>query len=181
MWLTLDAYKDDPIPILLFENVPRIATRGRWLLDQIIALLHAYGYSVNKDVHDCGLIGNLAQSRKRFLLIARHPDKVPPFIYQPRLYPLRGVGEVIGELPLPGDPLAVSMHRVPALQWKTWVRLAFVEAGSDWRSLNRLRVENGVLTDYGIVPEPDMRENAYGVIGDQGAQQLAKRTSTPNF
>jgi site-specific DNA-cytosine methylase len=163
MWLTLEAYKDDPIPILLFENVPRIATRGRWLLDQIIALLHAYGYSVNEDVHDCGLIGNLAQSRKRFLLIARHPDKVPPFIYQPRLYPLRGVGEVIGELPLPGDPRAGSMHRVPALQWKTWVRLAFVEAGSDWRSLNRLRVENGVLADYGIVPEPDMRENAYGV------------------
>ncbi|RDE04249.1 DNA cytosine methyltransferase [Sphingomonas aracearum] len=163
MWLTLEAYKDDPIPILLFENVPRIATRGRWLLDQIVALLHAYGYSVNEDVHDCGLIGNLAQSRKRFLLIARHPDKVPPFIYQPRLYPLRGVGEVIGELPLPGDPRAGSMHRVPALQWKTWVRLAFVEAGSDWRSLNRLRVENGVLADYGIVPEPDMRENAYGV------------------
>lgn len=163
MWLTLEAYKNNPIPILLFENVPRIATRGRWLLDQIIALLHAYGYSVNEDVHDCGLIGNLAQSRKRFLLIARHPDKVPPFIYQPRLYPLRGVGEVIGELPLPGDPRAGSMHRVPALQWKTWVRLAFVEAGSDWRSLNRLRVKNGVLADYGIVPEPDMRENAYGV------------------
>ena len=36
------------------------------------------------------------------------------------------------------------MHRLPALHWKTWVRLAFVEAGSDWRSLNRLRVEEDI-------------------------------------
>jgi hypothetical protein len=45
------------------------------------------------------------------------------------------------------------MHRIPSLQWKTWVRLAFVEAGSDWRSLNKLNVENGQLTDYLLMPE----------------------------
>jgi len=33
------------------------------------------------------------------------------------------------------------------------VRLAFVEAGSDWRSLNRLRVLDGKLADYLIIPE----------------------------
>ena len=44
------------------------------------------------------------------------------------------------------------MHRVPSLQWKTWVRLAFVEAGSDWRSLNKLAVQDGFLRDYLIVP-----------------------------
>src|SRR3546814_19498001 len=38
IWLTLEAYKDSPIPIILFENVPRIRSRGRKLLDQIIAL-----------------------------------------------------------------------------------------------------------------------------------------------
>ena len=43
-----------------------------------------------------------------------------------------------GKLPLPGDPVAGVMHRVPALQWKTWVRLAFVPAGRDWRALNDL-------------------------------------------
>jgi site-specific DNA-cytosine methylase len=163
VWLTLEAYKDNPIPIILFENVPRIATRGRWLLDQIIALLRSYGYSVNEDTHDCGVIGGLAQSRKRFLLIARHSTKVPPFIYQPTHHRLRGVGEVIGKLPLPGDPIAGSMHRVPALQWKTWVRLAFVPAGKDWRALNDLAVVDGALRDFGIIPEMPLRDNALGV------------------
>ncbi|EAB7134059.1 DNA cytosine methyltransferase, partial [Salmonella enterica subsp. enterica] len=71
IWLTLEAYKDDPVEVLLFENVPRIATRGRHLLDQITALLRAYGYVVNETTHDCGELGGLAQSRKRFLLVAR--------------------------------------------------------------------------------------------------------------
>jgi site-specific DNA-cytosine methylase len=163
IWLTLEAYKHNPVPIILFENVPRIQTRGRWLLDQIIALLRAYGYSVNEDTHDCGVIGGLAQSRKRFLLIARHPAKIPPFIYQPQHHRLRGVGEVIGKLPLPGDPIAGSMHRVPSLQWKTWVRLAFVPAGKDWRVLNDLAVENGVLRDFGILPDQALRDNCLGV------------------
>lgn len=165
VWLMLEAYKDDPIPVVLFENVPRILTRGKWLLDQITALFRAYGYSVNIDTHDCGVIGNLAQSRKRALLIARHMKKIPPFIYQPRHHALRGVGEVIGKLPLPGDPVAGPMHRVPSLQWKTWVRLALVPAGKDWRALNELAVVDGQLRDFGIVPEVPLRDNALGVNG----------------
>lgn len=163
MWLLLEAYKDDPIPIILFENVPRIQNRGRWLLDQIIALYRSYGYVASEDVHDCGVIGGLGQSRKRLLVIFRHATKVPPFVYRPPEQRLKGVGEIIGKLPLPGDPAAGAMHRVPALQWQTWVRLAFVEAGRDWRSLNDLRVENGFLTDFGIVPEVPLRDNALGV------------------
>src|SRR5690606_31679758 len=97
--------------------------------------------------------GELAQSRKRFLLIARHAEKMPAFIYEPPKRPLRGVGEILGRMPLPGAECAGPMHRVPRLAWKTWVRLAFVEAGSDWRSLNKLAVENGHLRDYLIVPE----------------------------
>jgi site-specific DNA-cytosine methylase len=46
IWLALESYKDDPVELIVFENVPRIATRGRFLLDQIIALLRAYGYAV---------------------------------------------------------------------------------------------------------------------------------------
>ncbi len=163
VWLMLEAYKDEPIPVVLFENVPRILTRGRWLLDQITAIFRAYGYSVNLDTHDCGVIGGLAQSRKRALLIARHMAKIPPFIYQPRHHALRGVGEVIGRLPLPGDPVAGPMHRVPSLQWKTWVRLALVPAGKDWRALNDLAVVDGALRDFGIVPEVPLRDNALGV------------------
>lgn len=163
VWLTLEAYKDDPIRVILFENVPRIATRGRYLLDQIIAILKAYGYVVTESEHDCGELGGLGQSRKRFLLVARRLDSVPNFIYEPEKKRLRGVGEIIGKLPLPGDPVAGAMHRVPMLQWKTWVRLAFVPAGKDWRALNNLEVVDGHLRDYGIMPDHALRDNALGV------------------
>lgn len=153
IWLTLEAWADDPPEFILFENVPRIATRGRELLDQINALLRQYGYAVAETTHDCGELGGLAQSRRRFLLVARHTEKVPPFLYEPQYRSLQSVGVVLGRMPLPGDLTAGPMHRVPRLQWKTWVRLAFVEAGSDWRSLNRLAVEDGNLRDYLIFPE----------------------------
>jgi len=154
MWLMLEAWHDDPPELIVFENVPRIATRGRHLLDQIGALLRRYGYAVNETTHDCGELGGLAQSRKRFLMVARHLEKVPPFLYEPRMRPLKAVGTVLDRCPLPGDLEAAGpMHRIPQLQWKTWVRLAFVEAGSDWRSLEKLRVDDGVLSDYAIVPE----------------------------
>jgi site-specific DNA-cytosine methylase len=154
VWLMLEAFADDLPGLIVFENVPRIATRGRHLLDQIIGMLQHYGYATAETTHDCGELGDgLGQSRRRFLLVARLVRKVPPFLYEPPKRPLRSVGEVLGHMPLPGDPLGGPMHRMPALQWKTWVRLAFVEAGSDWRSLNRLAVEDGHLRDYLIVPE----------------------------
>ncbi|CUK19192.1 DNA (cytosine-5-)-methyltransferase [Achromobacter xylosoxidans] len=153
VWLMLEAWADDPPDTILFENVPRIATRGRHLLDQITGMLRHYGYVVRETTHDCGELGGLAQSRKRFLLIARHAEKVPPFIYEPPKRPLRSVGEILSRYGRPGDPALGPMHRVPSLNWKTWVRLAFVEPGKDWRSLNRLAVENGHLRDYLIVPE----------------------------
>lgn len=153
IWLMLEAWADDPPELIVFENVPRIANRGRHLLDQIGELLGAYGYAVAETTHDCGELGALAQSRKRFLLVARHVEKVPPFLYEPEKRRLQAVGTVLGRMPLPGDLRGGAMHRVPSLQWKTWVRLAFVEAGSDWRSLNRLAVQDGVLRDYLIVPE----------------------------
>ena len=153
IWLMAEAWADDPVDLIVFENVPRLATRGRHLLDQINQVLQRYGYAVAETTHDCGELGGLAQSRKRFLLVARHAEKVPPFLYEPEKKRLRAVGDVLGRMPFPGDGAAGPMHRIPRLQWKTWVRLAFVEAGSDWRSLNRLAVENGHLRDYLIVPE----------------------------
>ena len=192
IWLTLEAYAHTaPIPLILFENVPRIATRGRALLDQITALLRSYGYAVAETTHDCGELGGLAQSRKRLLLVARHMETVPPFLYEPPKRPMHGVGDVLGRLPLPGDPTAGPMHRVPALQWRTWVRLAFVEAGSDWRSLNRLRVEDGHLSDYALepvtsdasppisaIPVASPRYDAGGEYGQFGVQTMAETAST---
>ncbi|WP_454259919.1 DNA cytosine methyltransferase [Pseudoxanthomonas mexicana] len=177
--LTLEAYKDDPVEVYLFENVPRIAQRGRHLLDQITQLLQAYGYAVAETTHDCGELGGLAQSRKRFLLVARHREKVPPFLYEPDTRPLQSVGTVLGRMPLAGDvDRAGPMHRVPALQWKTWVRLAFVEAGRDWRSLNRLQVEDGVLRDYLIVP--DYHRGYLGVNGWDDACGTVAGNSLPS-
>lgn len=163
IWLFLEAYKDSPVKLIVFENVPRIATRGRHLLDQIVALLRAYGYMTAETTHDCGELGNLAQSRKRFLLVARHQEQVPAFLYQPEKHRLRGVGEVLDKLPMPGLGLGGPMHRMPSLQWRTWVRLAFVEAGSDWRSLNKLKVSDGMLKDYGIMPEVPLFNSAFNV------------------
>ncbi|KVD94687.1 DNA methyltransferase [Burkholderia stagnalis] len=163
VWLMCEAWKDDPVELIVFENVPRLATRARHLLDQIGQILRHYGYAVNETTHDCGRIAKRgsAQSRKRFLMVARHAAKVPAFLYEPEQHRLLGVGTVLGRMPLPGDVAAGPMHRVPSLQWKTWVRLAFVEAGSDWRSLNKLAVEDGYLRDYLIVPE--MHNGALGV------------------
>jgi len=164
VWLTLEAYAHTaPTPLILFENVPRISTRGRALLDRITALLRSYGYAVAETTHCCGELGGLAQRRKGFLLVARHMASVPPFLYEPPKRLLRAVGEVLGRLPLPGDLRAGPMHRLPALQWQTWVRLAFVEAGSDWRSLARLRVVDGKLADYALVPDTAWHSGALGV------------------
>lgn len=152
VWLALEAFKDKPVRLFFFENVPRIATRGRHLLDQIADLFRAYGYAWRETAHDCGEIAELAQSRKRFLGVARHIESVPAFLYEPDKKPLRAVGDVLRYMPMPGHPAGGPMHRTPSLQWKTWVRLAFVEAGGDWRSLNKLAVEDGKLRDYLIMP-----------------------------
>lgn len=155
MLLLLEAYRDDPVALIVFENVPRIATRGRHLLDRIVGMLRAYGYAVAETTHDCGELGGLAQSRKRFLLVARHEEKVPPFLYEPERKRLRGVGEVLEHLPVPGPVPLLPMHRMPMLQWKTWVRLAFVEAGADWHG--------GVL---GVNDWAEVAADGHGADGD---------------
>ncbi|WP_236233253.1 DNA cytosine methyltransferase [Pseudomonas tohonis] len=178
IWLMGEAWKDDPVPLIVFENVPRLATRARHLLDQINSLLSFYGYAVAETTHDCGELGGLAQSRKRFLLVARHVEKVPPFLYEPEKKSLRAVGDILGRMPLAGDIAAAGpMHRVPSLQWKTWVRLALVRAGSDWRSLNELAIEDGYLRDLVIVPA--YHRGVLGVNGWQDSSGVIAGASRP--
>src|SRR5581483_262937 len=64
VWLTLEAFKDDPVELIIFETVPRFANRGGELLASIGALYDAYGYAHANTTHDCGELGDLAQSRK---------------------------------------------------------------------------------------------------------------------
>lgn len=163
VFLMMEAWKDDPPALVFFENVPRIATRGAAWIDQIVRMMQSYGYAWSATPHNCGKIGRLHQSRERYLMVFRLMAKVPNFLYEPPTHGLRPVGELLEKLPVPGDPLGGPMHRIPMLQAKTWMRLAFVEAGKDWRSLNRLRVENGVLKDYGLVPQEILHNTALGV------------------
>ncbi|GAI56678.1 unnamed protein product, partial [marine sediment metagenome] len=144
------------------------------------SLLSSFGYAVAETTHDCGRIGNLAQSRKRFLLVGRHVEKVPPFLYEPEQKSLRAVGDILGRMPLAGDIQAAGpMHRVPSLQWKTWVRLALVEAGKDWRSLNDLVIEEGYLRDLIIVPQ--FRDGFLGVHDwQETAGTVAARSGPTN-
>lgn len=177
--LLLEAFQDNPVELILFENVPRIAQRSRKLLDSIGAMLHASGYAYAETKHCCGRLGGLGQRRERFLMVARHMEKVQAFLYQPRLKPYKTVGQVLEKLPLPGDAGIGPMHRMPALQWKTWVRLAMVEAGSDWRSLNKLRVEGGFLADYMIVPEQEYHNGALGVLDWQEPSGVVTGNARP--
>lgn len=158
--ITLEACREygGELPALfLLENVPRIMTRGKKILERIKATLKKYGYKVNDETHDCGEIGGLGQHRKRYLLIARNENRMPAFVYKPEVKPLKTIGDVIGPLPLPGDEVnGGPLNRVPTLQRKTWERLAFIPAGGDWRDLEKVEFEN-----YRLEHEP--RSGAWAV------------------
>lgn len=186
--LALEAWNDNPPGLFIIENVPRLATRGRLLLERAKLLLDLHGYAVAETSHDCGELGGLAQHRQRFLLVARHRRKIRPFLYEPDRRPVRSVGEVIGALPMPDDPNGPALHQSPACQWKTWVRLALIEAGSDWRSLNKLDVVDGVvrglrLAPYAPIDDPRSPRDLgswepYGVVGwDKPAPTLTGQTA----
>jgi len=158
--LALDACRDyggDLPAFVQLENVPRITTRGQSILREIEKLLKSYGYAVSMRAdHNLGEIGGLGQNRLRFLILARYEKRVPNFCYYPPRKPMKTIGDVIEPLPMPDDPAGGPMHRLPRLQWKTWVRLALIPAGGDWRDLNRMDWQN-----YRIVHEP--RGGAYAV------------------
>lgn len=136
VWLALEAW-DEPPPLLLLENVPRIQSRGAEFLDRIEALLQHYGYAVARSTHDCGELGGLAQHRRRFLLAARHMNQVPAFFHVPPKRRVRAIGEVLGELPcpVPGSTAGGPLHRLPRLSALNWIRLALIPARGDWRDL----------------------------------------------
>ncbi|MBB6632789.1 DNA cytosine methyltransferase [Cohnella thailandensis] len=144
--------------IIQLENVPRITSRGKPLLQKIKKLLKKFGYEVSiRADHNLGEIGGLGQNRVRFLIMARDPKQIPNFIYYPEKKPLRTIGDVLGPLPAPGDTEAGGpLNKLPKLHWKTWMRLALIPAGGDWRDLNKVDYQN-----LRVVHEP--RAGAYGV------------------
>jgi len=126
---------DTPPRLCLLENVPRLKSRAGAMVKRITALLRRAGYAVTDGFHDCGELGGLAQHRRRFLLVARHQKRVPPILYQPPKKRVRACGDVLGPLPMPGDPAGGPLHVLPRISWLNWVRLALIPAGGDWRDL----------------------------------------------
>ena len=138
IWLLLETWPDAPPATIVLENVPRIVSRGAELLAQVRSLLTRYGYLLHESAHDCGEIGGLAQHRRRFLLVARRPEVVSSFIYQPPRLRVRGCGEVLDSLAVPATAeglAAGALHALPRISWLTWLRLAMIPAGGDWRDL----------------------------------------------
>ncbi|MEF3312568.1 DNA cytosine methyltransferase [Paenibacillus sp. GYB004] len=166
-------YGDDLPRVILMENVPRIKSRGKKILDEIKYLLKGYGFAVHDADHDCGELGGLGQHRKRYLLIARNERKMNSFVYRPAIKPLKTIGQVLGRLPMPGDTVnGGPLHRLPRLEWKTWVRLALIPAGGDWRDLNKVDWEN-----YRIVHEP--RRGAFEVAPWEEPTRAVTSTAGP--
>lgn len=156
--LTLGAWADHLPGLIIFENVPRITSRGAELLDQIKALLTRAGYRLDETTHDLGEVGGLAQHRRRYLLVARHPGQVPAPLYVPPKRKVRAIGDELSRLPLPDAPSAGPLHRLPRLTWRTWVRLALIPAGGDWRDLQAIGPDG-----YRIVPQDVYYKNSYRV------------------
>lgn len=181
LFLTLEAFPEKRPRLILLENVPRIQTRGRHLLDVIVGMLRSYGYACRETVHDCGQLGGLAQRRRRFLLVARHVDSTGDWWREPPKKRVRGVGEVLGALPvpLPGSTAGGPMHRLPRLSALNWLRLALIPAGGDWRDLpaevqlsprdGRLNggfgVEDWQASGHAVVAEGTVR-NTWGSVAD---------------
>jgi site-specific DNA-cytosine methylase len=139
--LVLATWPDSPPRLLIMENVPRIASRGKGLLRKARSILHAAGYVSHGASYDAGELGGLAQHRRRYLFVARLQRSVQSLLYQPIRRKVRACGEVLGKLPMPGDPSAGPMHELPKISWLNWVRLSLIPAGGDWRDLE------GVLAD----------------------------------
>jgi site-specific DNA-cytosine methylase len=135
-FLVLETWSPRP-PLIVVENVPGIQHRGAEVLGQLRQLLVRYGYALHEASHDCGVIGGLAQHRRRYLLVARDPRQVPGYVYQPPRRRVRGCGEVLGELPLPGGGQGGVLHELPAVAPITLVRLALIPPGGDHRHLPR--------------------------------------------
>lgn len=140
----LEAWGASPPALVLLENVPGLPHRAAGMLRELRAMLKKAGYVFHASTHDCGELGGLAQHRQRYLLVARLPKKCPSLLYQAPKKRVRGVGEVIGELPMPATEAAKpwgSLHTMPRLSWRNWLRLALIPAGGDWRDLEGVLAE----------------------------------------
>lgn len=180
VWTGLMLNTWNPGPrVVLWENVPNLTSRAPEVIAAVKALMTRAGYIVNDGAHElgtyapgghynAGVLGGLAQNRKRWLLMARDPKRCSPLLFKPTPRRVRGVGEVLGPLPMPGDPAGGPMHALPRLSTMNWIRLALTRAGGDWRDIPDVRAELLAKMEADEVCDPRIqcspRAGAYGVI-----------------
>lgn len=167
--LMLETWPSDPPRLVLFENVPNLTTRAKAMLARVKKALRARGYVMHDGFHDAGELGGLAQRRRRWLMVARHAPQVPPLLYQPPKKRVRGCGEVIGPLPMPGDPAGGPMHKLPRISWLNWVRLALIPAGGDWRDLPGVLAEGQARREVFKRHEVCAWDKETGTVGGPGS------------
>jgi site-specific DNA-cytosine methylase len=173
--LMLAAWSEPPRLVLL-ENVPRLKTRAAKMLTAVRKLLRGAGYVLSDGFHDCGELGGLAQHRRRYLLVARLPRRCAPFLYQPPKRRVRGCGDVLSELPMPGSAQAVAlgrMHELPRLSWLNWVRLALIPAGGDWRDLEGVLAEGEARRAVFKRHAVETWAEPVGTVGGSGSNGVA--------
>jgi site-specific DNA-cytosine methylase len=165
--------------LVLLENVPRLPSRAPEMLARVRDMLREAGYEVSEGYHDCGVVGGLAQHRRRYLMVARLRATTGHYLYEPPAQRVLGCGEVLSALPvpLPGvEGEAGPMHRLPNLSWLNWVRLALIPAGGDWRDLDA--AVNGLP---GNVDDPRVSNaypHSYGVLGWQQPSHTVSGTTS---
>ena len=179
-WLELMLTTWSPLPrLIIMENVPRITSRGAELLKRAHRMLKSAGFLVEQGYHDCGELGGLAQHRKRFLLVGRNPARCVPALYKPPLKRVRGCGEVLQQLPVPGTPQAApfgKMHTLPRTSLLNLIRLALIPAGGDWRDIKGVLKEGQKRREVHKRHELLHWERAAGTVagsGSNGVQNVA--------
>jgi len=168
-------------PVILVENVPRITSRSPAVVEAIGKILGAYGYLHDQGTHDCGAIscGEVPQVRQRWLLIARHPRACPAWITRPKTSKVAPVGSIFADLapPIPGTAAGSGLHEMPKLAAKTWLRLALIPPGKDWRALPSRVLVGGHPQDPTLAFGPLAQSGRAGVQGEASASHTVTATA----
>lgn len=187
-WVELMLETWNPPPrLIIMENVPRITVRGKELLVQVHQMLGAAGYLVEQGFHDCGELGGLAQHRRRFLLVGRNPSRCAPILYKPPLKRVRGCGEVLETLPIPGTREAERygrIHELPRISLMNMIRLALIPAGGDWRDIPGVLKEHQKRREVYADPRmatdnPNRYHNKYRVMSWDAASKTVTGGAAP--
>jgi len=158
--------------MVMMENVPGLATRGKFILDEFVGRLESIGYLVNKGVLQLADYG-VPQSRRRFVLLAGKGFHIPlpkrthccKGDGKNKLKPWLTLADVIKNMEEPvtlskaiegGGPQRFNWHVVRDLKEISIERLKALKAGSNRSSLpTELRPKCHIKSNKGF-------QNVYG-------------------